>query len=47
MLVAALVIGGAALAGRDLLRQRQVRFVLIEGAAVALLALGLGCSLTR
>lgn len=42
VLVATLVIGGFALAGRDLLRQRQVRFGLVEGAAVALLALGLG-----
>lgn len=42
VLVATLVVGGLALAAWELLRGHQLRFNLIEGAATALLALGLG-----
>lgn len=42
VVVVTLVLGGFALAGRDLLRQRRLSFGLVEGAAVALLALMVG-----
>lgn len=42
VLAATLVVGGVYLAARDLHETRQLRFRLIEGALVALLALGLG-----